>query len=294
MSTFIKAFRDFFSVKILCAVILTACATTQKFDNDSSTKIDPSDTKNFKLTVTPSKSGSGVTDYKFQNSSFKAQWISCVANDKAPFVAVFGSAESIDAGKFCSDWMAQALIQNGFNVITVNRPGKGQSTGADDFGGPQSVTAAGNAIQAAAGKRPVVGIWGYDTGTITASFAAKTLSGLKWLMVGNGFYDLEIVERTTKSESISKTIAALKSKDGDLALEQRSIAWDTSKLPERIAIYHSRNDEVAPKAQVDAFNDQLKTIQAKVSFDDIEGGSHDLPWQAHFQIAAKILKSMPK
>ena len=113
-------------------------------------------------------------------------------------------------------------------------------------------------------------------------------------MLGNGFYDLEVVERTTKNESISKTIAALKAKDGEAALEHRSIAWDTAKLPDRIAIYHARNDDVAVKAQADAFNDQLRTIQAKVTFEDIDGVSHDLPWQAHFQIAMKILKGLPK
>ncbi len=294
MITNSKAFRQFTATSIFYAVILTACATTQNFDDDSSTKIDPSDAKNFKLKVSASKSNSGTADYKFQGANFKAHWISCTGKDKDPYAAVLGISDQSDAAKFCNDWSAQALLQSGFNVITVLRSGKGQSTGSDDFGGPQSVTAAVAGMQAGIGKGSLVGLWAYDHGTITASFTAKTLSGLKWLMVGNGFYDLEVVERTTKNESVSKTIAALKAKDGEAALEHRSIAWDTSKLPDRIAIYHARNDDVAVKAQADAFNDQLRTIQAKVTFEDIEGASHDLPWQAHFQIAMKILKGLPK
>jgi hypothetical protein len=294
MSKTSKTFKRF-SVSIFCyTVILTACATAPKFDDNSSTKIDPAEAKNFKLKVSSSKAKTGTVDYKFKNSNFKSQWVTCTGNTKDPFVALFGTQDGVEAEKFCNDWMAQAALQNGLNVVAVNRPGKGQSSGKDDFGGPLSVAGALDGIKAAVGSNPLVGFWGYDTGTITATFTAKSFSGLKWLILGNGFYDLEVVERTSKSDAIIKTIAALKVSDGDLALEQRSIAWDTAKLPSRIALYHSRNDHIAPKAQADSFNDQLRTIQTKVTFDDIEGGDHDLLWQSHFQIAAKILKSLPR
>lgn len=277
---------------ILTSSVLLGCATAPKIDDTSSTKIDAESTKDFKLKVTESKSSSGLASYKFKGETYKAQWMSCVSNAKAPFVAIFHGRDGFDSATFCRDWTAQVLIQNGFNVVAVNRPSKGQSSGNDDFSGPQSVEASIQGIKAATGNNPVIGFWGYDTGTIAASFAAKSTPGLKWLLLGNGYYDLEIVERSTTSPEVKKLIETQKTLEGDAAIERRSIAWDASGLPSMLMIYHSNNDEIAPKAQAETFNNQLRTMQTKVFFDEINGTGHDLPWQAHFQIVSKALKNL--
>ena len=277
---------------ILTCLLAGGCATTPKIDDTSSTKIDESAAANFKLKITTTNSLTGLADYNFKGQAFKAQWISCVVDPKRPFIAVFHGQTGFDSSTFCSDWTAQAVLQNGFNAVAVNRPSFGLSTGKDDFSGPQSVAAAIQGMKAANGNNPVIGFWGFDTGTITAAFAAKSTPNLKWLLLGNGFYDLEVVERTTKSDNVKKHIETQKALVGDAALENRSIAWDASGLPKTISIYHSSQDDIAPKAQAEAFNDQLRTLQTKVFFDAVEGVDHEIPWQSHFLIVSKSIKKI--
>jgi hypothetical protein len=281
-------------VTITCLLALAGCATVPKSEDNLSTKIDPADSKDFKLELKAAQSQSGTLDYKFKQQGFKAHWISCETGPRQPFVLLFTAQEAKEPKPFCNSWMAQAVLNSGFNVVTVNQPGHGLSTGSDDFGGPQSVTSVVTVVDSALKGRHLIGAWGVAEGTITAAFSAKSLNRLKWLILGNGFYDLEAIETHTKSDAIKSLIEKLKRQEGDQALEQRSIAWDTSKLPLRIAMYHSRDNNIAPKAQAEALNDQLRTLQTKVSYDDIEGAGHDIPWQSHYKLITKILSTLPK
>lgn len=278
----------------MTTLILTmACATTPDADDSASTKIDAASAKDFKPSTTKSKLTAGIVDYKYDNQSFRAQWFQCIAKPGLPFVAFFhGSNDANSPQSFCDDWNAQVLLKNGFNVIAVNRPSFKGSSGKDDLAGPQSVAANVAGIKAALGQGTLVGLWGVDSGVIAAAFTAKTLPSLNWLLLGSGFYDLESIERTSKNEALVKLIATLKSAEGEAALERRSVAWDIAGLPNRIAIYHSKNDDTASKQQADDFNAQLRTSQAKVFYNEVDAPAGSLPWQAQYQIVEKALKQL--
>ncbi len=280
------------SLAVLSQIILS-CASTPKITDTSSSTVDPLAAKDFKLETITAKFSGGMADYKFKDASYKARWARCVLKPGVPFVAYFhGSDKATEGDAFCSDWTAQVLLKNGFNVVAVNRPSFAGSTGNDDMAGPQSVAASLAGIKMAVGIDPVAGFWGFDTGVIAASFSAKSHPNLKWLLLGNGFYDLEITERSTKSDAIRAAIQKQKISEGDSALEKRSIAWDAAGIPKLVAIYHAKADDVAPANQAEAFNDQLRTAQSKVFIDEFEGGGHDIPWQAHYQIVDKALKNL--
>jgi hypothetical protein len=278
---------------ILGAIFLESCATSPKIDDTSSTKIDSSTTKDFKLKKTSAKLTTGTADYKYEGQSFKSQWLQCVGKQGAPLVAFFhGNSGANNPQNFCDDWSAQVLLKNGFNVLAVNRPSFYGSNGKDDLSGPQSVEAINAGLKAASGSSPVIGFLGVDTGVIAATFTAKTWPNLKWLILGNGLYDLESVERATQNDSIKKAITAQKNKEGEAALERRSIAWDIAGLPKLIAVYHTQSNTTSPKQQASDFTAQLRTAQTKVFFDEVDGADVDLPWQAHYLIVEKALKNM--
>ena len=278
---------------VILSHLVANCASAPKITDTSSSTVDPLAAKDFKLETITAKFSGGMADYKFNNATYKARWARCVLKPGAPFVAYFhGSDKATEGDAFCSDWTAQVLLKNGFNVVAVNRPSFSGSTGNDDMAGPQSVAANLAGIKMAVGSDPVAGFWGFDTGVIAATFSAKSQPNLKWLLLGNGFYDLEITERATKSDAIRAAIQKQKAAEGDAALEKRSIAWDAAGIPKLVAIYHANADDVAPLAQADAFNDQLRTAQSKVFIDKFEGSGHDIPWQAHYQIVDKAIKNL--
>lgn len=274
-------------------VLMSSCATVPKLDDTSSTKIDLNAPVVLKLDVINSKFSTGLVDYTFAGKTFKAEWSRCIADEKKSFVVIFHGATWLPVGSnFCQDWATQVVLKNGFNVIAVSRPSFLGSTGVDDFAGPQSVAASLAGIAGAGAARPIVGFWGVDTGVIAASFTAKQSKNLNWLLLGNGFYDLENIERSTGNESIRLAIQNQKKVEGDVALERRSIAWDSANLPKIISIYHTSVNVDAPKAQADAFNDLLRTAQTKVFFDEIVGSSTDMTWQIQYQIVDKAFKNL--
>jgi len=280
-------------ISMTLSAITLSCVTTPTVDDSSSTKIDASAVKDFELKPISAKLTAGLKEYKFKDKTYRAQWFQCVAKQDAPFVAFFhGSAAGNNPQKFCDDWNAQVLLKNGFNVVAVNRPSFNGSNGRDDLAGPQSVAANLAGIKAGVGSGTVVGFWGVDSGVIAATFSSKSWDNLKWLILGNGFYDLETLERTSKNERLNKLIAEQKAAEGEAALESRSIAWDIAGLPKLIAIYHSKHDSLSPKQQADDFNAQLRTAESKVYYDELDAPEGSLPWQFHFQVVEKALKKL--
>jgi hypothetical protein len=277
---------------IVIAFMLSGCATTPKVLDSASTKIDPADSSEFKLEVIDASYQSGVADYQFLNKPNRATWHHCASLKNNRTVVFFHGRNGINERDFCKDWTVQLLLKNGFNVTAVSRPSYNMSTGTDDVSGPQSIAAIIAGVKASPQSNSIEGFWGIDTGTIAAAFTAKEFQNLNWLLLGSGFYDLEVVERNTKDMHFKETLQKIRASEGDSAFEKRSVGWDSSKLPKKIGLYHSKNDDTAPINQADAFNSQLRTAQSKVFFDSVDGGNHDIPWQGQYQIVQALLTNL--
>lgn len=277
---------------LILIMLLTACATAPKVDDQSEFKL--SEKKDSEpLTVVASKSIAGTATYKFNQKQWNAQWMRCsVQKSKGLVLALHEHARGFDVGSACSEWPAQVFLQQGYDVIAVNRPGYGASTGTNDLSGPHSIAAIKASLESA--KAPQLsGIWGYDSGAIAAAFFAKQNPTLaSWLMLGGGIYDLEIVARTTTDESLKTLVTTLKAAEGEIFFERRSIAWDFSGLPKKLVLYHAKDDTMAPYSQKASFNDQLRTAEYKVFQNDIVAGGHNLPQQDHAQIIIQGLKQL--
>jgi hypothetical protein len=282
-----------FTLKLSTAALLLAgCASKPTVTDNDSTMIDLKSQSTFKFEKIQAKPRTQDASYKFQNKPFQVEAIMCDSGQNLPQVAVINDDQTAFAqDSACDNWQAQVILAAGYQPLLINRPSFGKSGGPNDFSGPQSQAAIAAVIEAGAGRGRLVGIWGYGTGSISAGFAAKKFKEISWLLLGNGFYDLEIVERLTKDAGITAAIKNVKSSEGDMAFEKRSLAWDISDLPKCVLLYHSKTNDVAPKAQADALNDQLRTAQTRTFYDEIDGVNHVIPWQAHFQIVAKILKT---
>ncbi|MCX6127213.1 MAG: hypothetical protein NTV34_21025, partial [Proteobacteria bacterium] len=163
------------------------------------------------------------------------------------------------------------------------------STGRDDLSGSKSIEAVQAGVNHA--KMPSIeGIWAYDTGTIAAAFyAKKTSSSHKWILLGGGIYDLEVVNRTTIHVGLKKQIENLKSEEHDLVFERRSISWDFAGIPKLIGLYHAKGDQFSPIGQAEAFSDQLRTAEYKVFKNDLAEQGHIIPWRAHAKIVGQVL-----
>ncbi|MCX6118839.1 MAG: hypothetical protein NT027_14965 [Proteobacteria bacterium] len=260
---------------------LTNCATPAKTDDRSNIQIKSEDSS--EISITDFVSRTGQANYQPGGKSlpvaktFLAQWILCSpaakkSDSTSQPVQTVIAFHRFDAGfsptEFCKGWIGQVFLKNGFQVIGINRPNYVGSIGPDDLSGRDSL----NAIDAAVKQSKVenlVGCWGYDTGTIAASFYAKSNSEkIKWLILGGGIYDLESY------------------------LESRSIAWDNHGLPKSIYLYHAIDDTFAPVNQANSFSDQLRTSEFKVFKTDINSGGHDLPWRAHMKIVDQAIKQV--
>lgn len=280
-------------VALLSLTSFFSCASSPKRDDNSKFKTDPAN-KDPVFTI-ESTSKTGLADYKFEGATGKVQWISCVGAKNAGSVAVMHRMDAgFDPASFCSGWIAQSFLKAGYRVTGINRPSYGLSTGSDDLSGNQSIEAIKAGLSAAeAGK--LDGIWGYDAGAIAAAFYVKSHDkDIKWLIMGGGIYDLEIVARETNSDSLKKAVGIVKSKEGDTAFERRSIAWDFAGLPKVVGIYHAKDDLFSPIGHGDSINSQLRASEYKVYRTEVDAGGHDLPWRAHMNVLGQTLDQVAK
>jgi hypothetical protein len=242
----------------------------------------------------------GLAAYSFRGKPYKAQWLVCRGKKSArgAVVAVHRDRAGYEPAKFCSGWIAQAFLTKGLDVIAINRPGYGQSTGVPDFGGEQSMTAmtAGLADAVAKGPvaAPVTGLWASSSGTVAGGLFAKLHQGFKFAIFGCGIYDLEQTLEQTSDDYLKQDIAAIQKTGGTAAMESRSIGYDPSGMPPAIAIYHGRSDTSAPFGQAKAFADTLESAGSyKVTFQAVDGGQ-DLPWTRRRQVLELLLDSVAR
>lgn len=268
-------------------VALSGCATLAEKDEP---KLTISDTSEVEFAPVAFQPVEGLADYKVGTMPYKAEWMNCKATKpKATILVMHSDRAGFEKGKFCNGWVAQTFLSQSFDVITVNRPGYGASTGTPDFTGAQSLVAVPAAVADALAKgknaKPVTGIWGYDTGATAAALVSRKLKGLKFLILGGGIYDFEEAYKVTKDSYLKKDIEAMRKTGGEKAIEDRSIAYDVSGLPHTISIYHGKQDVAVPPSQAKAFADSLESAGSyKVSFQVIDGVSHDVPWANHRKI----------
>ncbi len=276
------------------ALALFGCATLTSKDEPNLTI---SDTSEVEFAPVAFQSVEGLADYQFANMPHKAEWANCKATKAKATVLVMPSEDApFEKGKFCNAWMAQTFLSQSFDVIAVNRPGYGASTGSPDFAGEQSLAAVSAAVADALAKgknaKPVTGIWGYDIGATAAALASKKLKGIRFLILGGGVYDFDDASKQTKDGGLKKAIEAVRKSGGEKAIEDRSIAYDVAGLPQVISIYHGKQDTTVPPAQAKAFADSLESAGSyKVSFQVIDGVAHAIPWANHRKILDVLARS---
>ncbi len=245
------------------------------------------------VTVVQAKPTSGAADYSHAGRSAKAVWMTCEAPKSKGLVLVNHSdTAGFAPDKFCTGWLAQTLLQAGWDVVAVNRPGFGGSTGKNDVAGPASIAAIEAGVKAATKGRPVTGVMGYSSGVIAASFWAKKNPGPAWMILGGGIYDSELLAKSPAESELKKSLLAQAKLEGDVAWEARSIAWDLSGLPKRILIYHGKSNTVVPPSQAQSFRDSLASSEYLVTINIVDGVEHVIPWVNHQQILQVLLKSL--
>lgn len=235
--------------------------------------------------------------YKVADKPFQVEWIGCKVKDATQSVVLFHREEAgwsgVD-GAFCSGWIAQLFLQQGYHVIGINRPGYGGSQGANDVAGKATLAAVSAVVAMApeSGYAPVKGAWGYGLGASAAARFAKESKSLSWLILGGGFYDLELTLEKSSQSEIKKTLADAKQVFGSTALEERSIAYDFEGLPKVVFIYHGKDDLAAPMEQAHSFRDSLATIEIDATINTLDHMGHDIPVAEHRSALGQIVKSV--
>lgn len=233
----------------------------------------------------------GVADYTYAGTPQKAEWIDCKVKGtpQATLLLMHRDRAGWETDKYCEGWIAQSFLSQGFDVIAVNRPGYGHSSGEVDFSGAQSLAAIDAGVKAAQAKvknaKPLTGIWGYSTGATAAALYAKHAGTFRFAILGGGIYDFEETLKQTQDDYVKKDIEQMQKTGGNKALEDRSIGYDVGGLPKVIAIYHGKGDKTAPMSQAQAFSDSLASNGAyNVTFQPLDGVEHEIPWQQHWKV----------
>lgn len=281
---------------LFLSLIWTAgCATLGSDEGDGQLKI--TDTSEDQFSPIVAETQGGTADYKYVSGPQKVEWIACkVKSPKGSILVMHQDRAGYEKSKFCAGWIAQTFLSQGMNVIAVNRPGYGASTGEPDFSGAQSMQALEVAIKDALAKTnsPALdGVWGYSSGAMAAALVGRRLGSLKFMILGGGVYDLEETLKKTTDSYLKKDIETIERTGGNKAIEERSVAYDVSDFPKRIAIYHGKQDTVVQPAQAKSFADSLESSgDYKVTFQVIEGVRHEIPWPHHRKILEVIAASV--
>jgi len=229
-----------------------------------------------------------LTAYQLGGQKQRVEWLVCQRHDhqaSGMVLAMHPDRAGFAKATFCRGWIAQSFLTAGFDVLAVNRPGYGASTGRPDFTGAPSLIATKAAVTAALATKnvkPLRGAWGYSTGATAAALVSRRLGALKFLILGDGVYDFDQTLAGTQDAYLKKDLETIKRTGGEKAMEDRSIAYDVSGLPHTIVVYHARLDKAVPFAQAQAFADALRSSgDYKVTFKSVDGAGHEIPLATH-------------
>lgn len=272
---------------LICwSLALTGCAT---LNNENHADINQMDTSEAQFKDTAYSVASGMADYTFAGGPQKAEWVVCkLKSPKSAIIVMHSDRAGYDKSKFCPGWVAQSFLSKGFDVIMVNRPGYGASTGSPEFAGAQSMAAVVAGVKEGVDKGHALaptGIWGYSSGATAAALVSRKIKGLQFALLGGGIYDLDDTLKKTADAYIKSDIETIKRTGGNAAIEDRSIAYDVSGLPKTMLIYHGKQDTSVPPSEAKAFSDALESSgDYKVKLQIIDGVSHVIPWAQHRKI----------
>ncbi len=269
----------------------TGCATLS--NDDESITINETSEVSFKAIKTTLVTAE--SSYRYDGKPHKVEWFSCSVKDAVATVLVMHEeGNPFKKPYICSSWSSQAFAAQKLNVLAVNRPGYGRSSGSVDVIGSHSLTAIHSAYIDASRRLPqltnLTGIWGYSLGATAAALYARKFKGLDWLILGGGVYDFEQAAALSKSPfmrlRLSKAI-----KMGPSEIEKRSIAFDIEGLPKKIFIYHGKDDSRVPVQLAESFRDTLLSMEYPVKLEVLSGVSHKIAETTHRKVLDILIKA---
>lgn len=244
--------------------------------------------------------GGQIAVGKDEKSRFSVQWMACLPEQaKKSVFLVHREEAAFSEKKFCRSWQAQAFMKSQFNVLAINRPGFGKSTGAFDFTGTKSIEAVATFLKKPPKElskiTPPEAAWGYASGALSCARLAKNLTEGSWksLILGGGLYSLEEIRQTSTSDGIKNLLARLEKTPGR-SLEDDSISYDFEGLPKQIFMYHGEKDEAVPIGQADQFRQTLETQEYQVQLMVLKSMGHLIPWQDHAVLLQQLAKKIAK
>ncbi len=226
-----------------------------------------------------------------QKEAPSLEWFSCTRNVKAPFILMLNPQGSPFKTDACKSGLVQALLQQDYNVLAVNRPGAGQSAGREILGDNNSLEALSGLLKShrEMGKA-VDGVWGFEEASVLAFRLAKT-SGFKLLIIGNGIYDWEVTLAEGKDPTYVSELRKLQAGQDAKFAEYRSIAWDFSGLPKTVYLYHMQNDAHFPASQAEAFRASLAANQYQVKLIELRDEKAILTPAIHQSVLMQIAQA---
>jgi hypothetical protein len=268
------------------------CATLSR-DEQPKLELAISDRIEFQDVKAEFKTGLG--EYEFQGQKFVVEWLACRRDGaKGAILVQHRDQFGFDSQSFCQGWVAQAGLAGGWNVMGINRPGYGKSTGYMDFAGAQSIAAIGAGVSAARAVLPefkdFMAAWGYSSGAIAAAQYARQVGKIPWLIIGAGIFDTEQTLTTTGSAFIKDNLSKIVAVEGSGAHQIRSIAWDTQGLPPNLMLYHGAADDAVPVDRATAFRDSMASAGYKVELTVLPDTGRELPFRTHRDFLSKVFQ----
>ena len=171
------------------------------------------------------------------------------------------------------------LARRGFAVLALSQPGYGLSDGPADFGGPATLQAVSDAIDALKREPGVnagrVAVWGISRGASPAVGIAERRKDLKAAIAQSGSYDLWATYRETRAEEVRAEILAQAGGDS-AAWKARSPLLAADKVACPLLVLHGERDERAPAAPAHALEARLRQLGRPVEGRFFPQGGHYL------------------
>ncbi|MES2744745.1 MAG: hypothetical protein V4655_04920 [Bdellovibrionota bacterium] len=225
-------------------------------------------------------------------NGYSLEWFSCTRNVKAPFIVMLNRKDAVFSGDTCKTGLAQAFLQQDFNVLAVNRPGAGKSEGKEIIGDDQSLASLKGLLkdQIESGK-VLAGLWGFEDASVLALRAARA-PGFQFLIIGNGVYDWEATLNESKDPAFVADLKELQKGQDATFVEKRSIAWDFNGLPKTVYLYHTVKDAKYPETQAEAFRAALAANQYNVQLIKAPSETGVLTPVVHQSVLIQIAQSI--